>query len=340
MTTPTPFLLDLWSVGGSPLDTIESCDGERRRLHEWTTFLRIRSDVIGFVSPAISDDDDYTGFVPPAFEDDGIAVLVHLRDQQDLGGATIGLHHARLEVPELEAVRAAVAEIKWASLPQPRGGDFNAQHFTLHYGCGNLLIERAFNARSHNFIEAIAPLWRLLGKTARRCMRGRTGTLTPELEVVVDGQPAHDCKIRVGFRNHGIGTIALTDPRVPSDGRTDGQPRLVVEVGECTTDSEWLAPFEWTTLDLPPLPEGAPRSRILVARQRMQWELPWRAPKSGNYEVRMRWTDYAGPLDRVANQIPFMPVPRKGRAFIGTGPYPVRGTCSARFRFTIPEPSA
>jgi hypothetical protein len=139
------------------------------------------------------------------------------------------------------------------------------------------------------------------------------------------------------LRNQGIGPIVLTDPRVPSESSV---PRLVVEVGERTVEQDWVGPFEWTALPSPPLPESAPRTRILVSRQRMQWELPWRAPKPGNYEVRMRWTDYAGPLDAVANQIPFMPVPRKGRAFIGTGPYPVRGTCSARFRFTVPDSSA
>lgn len=334
MTTQPPFQLDLWSLGGAPLDTIAACEGEAIRLHEWTTHLRIRSDVVGFVAPSVAEDEEFTGFVPPAFEDDGIAALVHLRDVQDLGGTTVGLHHARLEVPELEALRAAVTGLAWASLPRPRGGDFNAQHFTLRYGCGSLLINRSFNARSSNFIEAIAPLWRLLGKTATRCMRGRTGTLTPELEVVVDPQDPRDCRIRVGLRNYGIGPIVITDPRVPSDVQA---PRFVVEVGERRVDREWLGPFEWTRLRLPELPPAAPRSRILVSRQRIQYELPWRAPKPGNYEVRIRWLDYDGPVEPVANQIPFMPVPREGRAFIGSGPYPVRGTCHARRRFEIAD---
>lgn len=332
-----PFQLDLWSRGGAPLHTIAASEGENTRLHEWMTHLRVRSDVVGFVAPSLTEEDEFTGFVPPAFEDDGIAVVVHLRDQGDFGGATIGLHHARLEVPELEALRSAVTSITWASLPQPRGGDFNAQHFTLRYGCGRTLIERAFNAKSSNFIEAIAPLWRLLGKTAARCMRSPTGTLTPSLEHVVDEHDPGRCKFRVTLRNAGIGPIAITDPRVPSQA---AQPRFAVQVGPCIPERDDLAPFEWTDLELPPLPEGAPRARVLVSRQRMQYELPWRAPKPGKYEVRMRWYDYEGPIEPVPGVIPFMPVPRKGRAFIGAGPYPVRGTCSARLRFTVPDPTS
>lgn len=336
MSELPPFLLDLWSLGGAPLGTIAACEGERLALHEWTTHLRIRSDVVGFVAPATDDDDDFTGFVPPAFEDDGIAALVHLRDVHDLGDATIGLHHARLEVPDLEALRAVVARIDWPRLPQPRGGDFNAQHFTLRYGCGNLLIERSFNARSGNFIEAIAPLWTLLGKTAARCMRGRSGTLTPSVELVSDDQDPRDCKVRVTLRNLGIGPIVLTDPRVPSES---GPPRLEVQVGERVVDREWLGPQEWTTLPLPAMPEGVPRSLVLLARQRRQFELPWRAPKPGNYELRMRWLDYGGPIEPVPNQVPFMPVPKQGRAFIGTGPYPILGHCQARLRFEIADPT-
>jgi hypothetical protein len=337
MSAKPPFQLDLWSLGGAPLGAIDSSEGEAQPIHEWTTHLRIRSDVVGFVSPSVSDDEEFTGFVPPAFEDDGIAVLVHLRDQQDLGGATVGLHHARLDVPALDELRAAVEATAWTKLPRPRGGDFNLQHFTLRYGSGTTLIERAFNAGNSDFIAALGPLWRLIEGTVTRCMRSPTGTLTPSVEHVVDEHDASACKFRVTLRNAGIGPIAITDPRVPSHA---AQPRFAVQVGECIAERDDLAPFDWTDLALPQLPEGAPRARMLVSRQRIQYELPWRAPKPGNYEVRMRWYDYEGPIEPVPGVIPFMPVPRKGRAFIGAGPYLVRGTCSARLRFTVPDPTS
>jgi hypothetical protein len=334
MTDLPPFLLDLRSSSGAPITTIEDGDGAQVTLHEWTTWLRIRSDVVGFVSPSIpDDDDDFTGFVPPVFEDDGIAVLVHLRDHQDLDGRAIGLHHARLEVPELEALRAAVARIAWPNLPRPIGGDFNAPHFTLRYACGNLLIDRAFNARSGNFIEAIAPLWKLLDKLMIRAMRGASGTITPLVALKIDEDDPRRCSVRVALHNRSIGPVALTDPRVPTDA---GPARLEVQIGERVVDRDWVGPYEWTTLELPALPKDAPRSLMLAARRRWQLELPWLAPKPGQYELRMRWSDYAGPLDPLPGQTPFMPVPTEGRAFVGSGPYPVRGSCQATLRFEIP----
>ena len=67
---------------------LRSTNGRRRAtVHEWTTWLRVRTDVTGFVAPAGDpDDDDYTGFVPPVFEEDGLAVMVVTRPQQDLDG--------------------------------------------------------------------------------------------------------------------------------------------------------------------------------------------------------------------------------------------------------------
>lgn len=335
MTDLPPFLLDLRSTSGAPITAIEDGDGGQLTLHEWSTWLRIRSDVVGFVAPSISpEDDEITGFVPPVFENDGIAALIHLRDHQDLGGRAIGLHHARLEVAELEALRAAVARIPWPKLPQPLGGDFNAPHFTLRYVSGNLLINRAFNARSGNFIEAIAPLWTLLDKLMFRAMRGDSGTITPLLALKIAADDPRRCNIRVSLVNRSIGPVGLTDPRIPTDS---AQPRLEVQIGERVVDRDWVSPYEWTALELPALPEDAPRSLILAARRRWEVELPWLAPKPGNYELRMRWTDYGGPIEPLPSQTPFMPVPSKGKAFIGSGPYPVRGCCQATLRFEIPD---
>lgn len=337
MTESSAFLLDLYATNGAPIGPIDDGNGGKLTLHEWTTWLRIRSDVSGFVAPLINvEDDEMTGFVPPVFEDDGIAVLIHARDHHDLGGTAIGLSHARLDAAELAAVRASVAEVPWPTLPRPVGGDFNAPDFMLRYACGNLLIKRGFNARSGNFIEAIAPLWTLLHKLTTRTKRGASGTLEPLLDIDVrDGDPRR-CNIRFGLRNRSIGPVGLNDPRVPSH---DGKARLEVQIGERVVDRDWVAPHEWTTLDLPPLPEQAPRSLMLAARKRWELETPWIAPKPGHYEVRMRWLDYDGPVDPLPAQIPFMPVPSKGPSFVGSGPYPIRGCCRAARRFEIRDDS-
>lgn len=331
MTDVPPFLLDLRSTNGSPVVAVDDGNGGEVMLHEWTSWLRIRSDVTGFVAPAaVSDDDEFTSFVPPFFEEDGIAVLVHLRDHQDFAGQAIGLHHARLEVAELEAIREAVAKIDWARLPRPVGGDFNAPKLALRYASGNLLINRGFNARSGNFIEAISPLWRLLDKLMTRTMRGPNATIEPILAFAVDADEPRQYTIRVGLRNSSHNPVALIDPRVPTDS---GPARLEVQVGERVVDRDWVSPFRWTTLELPRLPEQAPHTLLLAARKRWELELPWLVPKPGRYEIRMRWRDYGGLLDPLPNQTPFMPVPAKGASIIGSGPYPVRGCCRAERRF-------
>lgn len=335
MTNTDPFLLDLRSTNGRPLASIEDGDGGEITLHEWMSWLRIRSDVTGFVAPMISpDDDEITGFVPPVFEDDGIAVIVHLRDHQELGNRAIGLHHARLEVTELESVRDAVARVNWARLPRPLGGDFNAPDFVLRYACGNLVINRRFNAKSGDFIEAIAPLWRLLDKLMMRTMRGASGTLEPALDLRVEPGDPRRCTVRVGLRNRSIGPVAITDPRVPT---ASGTRRLGLGIGECVVDRDDVSPFATTTLELPSLPEDAPRSVMIASRRRWEIALPWTAPKPGRYELSMRWLDYDGPLDALPGQTPLMPVPKQGPSFVGSGPYPVRGCCRAALRFEIPE---
>jgi hypothetical protein len=95
-----PFLLDLYSTSGRERLSLDKPDGGIA-LHEWTSWLRIRSDIVGFVPPTIGADDELTGFVPPAFEEDGLAVLAITRDSADLADRPIGLYHGRLDAEEL-----------------------------------------------------------------------------------------------------------------------------------------------------------------------------------------------------------------------------------------------
>jgi hypothetical protein len=321
-----PFLLDLRSINGDRITSVDDGDGGESALYEWTTWLRIRSDVSGFVAPAVDEDDEFTGFVPPVFEDDGIAVLIHARDQVDMSDKAVGLHHVRLELAELQAIRKAVASIDWPRLPRPIGGDYSSPTIQLRYASGRSLIERSFSAGSGNFLEAISPLWKLLDKLLSRAMSGPSGTVEPILEAVRDDHDPRHFKLRVGLRNRSIGPVALNDPRLPTDSDS---PRLSIQ----TSDS----PYEWTTLELPPLPEDAPRSLLLAPRKRWEIELPFMIPKPGRYEVRMRWRDYGGPIDPLPGQVPFMPVPSTGRSFVGSGPYPVRGSCRSALRFEVGE---
>lgn len=327
-----PFLLDLVSTSGRGLLPLPKPDGGIA-LHERTSWLRIRSDITGFVPPTIGPNDELTGFVPPAFEEDGLAVLAITRDSGDLAERPIGLYHGRLDAEELEQVRRAVEQTPWPSLPKPVGGDFNAPSLRLHYESGELLIRRGFNARCSNFIEAIAPLWALLDKILTRVSKSAAATLEAKLDHVPDaGDPLRQT-LRLTLRNRGVGHVVLTDPRLPTHG--GATPRLLVRVGELTSTNSHSPPHHWTLLPIPTPPEDAPRSLVLRPHGRFELSLPWVATKPGTYLVRATWDDYAGPIEAAPGQTPFMPVPARGLSALGSGPYPIRGCVFAAKRIVV-----
>jgi len=311
------FVLDVSSTADLHVATVDDGEGGEFRLQEVTTLFRIRSDISGFVAPPVSDDDEFTSFVPPAFEDDGVAVMVYLGDPNSLPyGKEIGLCQLRLEASDLEAVRKAVAKINWRRLPLPTNQDgFHGPYQQLRVASGDLLIEHGFTVFADDFIEAIAPLWDLLHELSFRTAKAPLATIKPILEVTAEEGKSRSFKIRVGLRNSGRHPVVLTDPRVPVEpGRsTEPRPRLSVTVN-------------YNDIELPALPEDAPRTLLLGPHERWELELPWIAPRAGQHEVMMRWYDYDGPIDPVPDQLPFMPLPRKGPSRLGAGPYPIRGS--------------
>jgi hypothetical protein len=327
-----PFLLDLFSINGRRLLRLAKPDGDIA-LHEWTSWLRIRSDITGFVPPTIGPDDELTGFVPPAFEEDGLGVLAVTRDSADLPERAIGLYHGRLNADEIEQLRHTVEQTPWPDLPRPVGGDFNAPNLAIHYESGPLLIRRGFNARSGNFIEAIAPLWTLLDKILTRVNKSAAATLEAKLEVQADPDNPLRQTIGLTLRNRGVGHVVFTDPRVLTSEGTP--PRLLVRVGELTSSNPHSPPHQWTTLPIPLPPADAPRSVVLRPHARFELSLPWLAAKPGAYLVRAAWQDYAGPIEAVPGQTPFMPVPARGLSALGSGPYPIRGAVFAARRVVI-----
>jgi hypothetical protein len=329
-----PFLLDLYSTSGRKLLQLDKPDGGIA-LHEHTSWLRIRSDITGFVPPMLGPNDELTGFVPPAFEEDGLAVLAITRDSADLEERPIGLYHGRLNAEELEQVRRTVEQTPWPDLPRPVGGDFNAPNIAIHYESGALLIRRGFNARSGNFIDAIAPLWALLDKILTRVHKSAAATLEAKLDNVPDadaGDPLRQT-LRFTLRNRGVGHVVLTDPRLPT--HEGAAPRLLVRVGELTSSNPHSPPYDWTLLPIPAPSEDTTRSLVLRPHGRFELSLPWVATKPGTYLVHAAWHDYAGPIEAVPGQTPFMPVPARGLSALGSGPYPIRGSVFAGKRIVL-----
>lgn len=333
-----PFRFDLWSTLGPHHAQLHE-DGAEIAVREWTTWLRVRNDVTGFVPPAVNpddDDDEYTGFVPPVFEEDGLALLVVTRPQQDWHGQAIGLFHGRLDREQLEQLRSAVEGTPWSELPRPEGGHITSPTLQIRHEREALLIQRSFNAASGNFLEAIAPLMRVIEKCLSQVAKSEAATMRLNVDVIDDEHDTRNKTLRVTMQNRGIGAIALTDPRVPRDGA----PRLEVRIGEITGLPPHAEPRRWTHISLPSLPEHAERSLIIGAGRRFTLELPWVAPKPGRYLVRVKWQDYDGPIDPVVGQTPFMPLPERGPSYLGSGPYPLRGANLASRRFDVVDDAA
>jgi hypothetical protein len=324
-----PFQLDIFSTSGKPVATVPDHGGEAISLHEWTTWLRVRSDISGFVAPPANPDtdEDVTGWVPPAFEEDGLAVMVVARQFQDVAGKSIGLFHNRLDARELEQLSRAVELTPWAELPRPVGGDWSAAHILLRYSRGDLLIERRFNARSANFLEAIAPLWQLITQRMSMVRNRPAGTL--EIAVRREGDSLH-----LVLENNGLDAIVLTDPRVPSE-----LPRLQVKVRPTEPPLDDEPPFD-RLVPIPALPASEPSTLVLRPKRRFELSLPWQESRPGKYIVRATWRDYGGPIQTVAHQLPFMPLPQTGPSLLGSGPYPIRGAVFASRMIEIADEKA
>lgn len=314
--TESAFLLELTSMAGAATGTLTPEDGNLT-LREWTSWLRVRSDITGFVAPTINPDDEYTGFVPPVFEKDGLALLSLVRGPDSLSGATIGLFHARLSAEELERLRATIEGTPWVSLPHPVGGDFSAPTITIKYQRGTKLIQRSFNAHSGNFIGAIAPLWELLHTIGDRANKSAANSLMLSLDTAIEPDDSLALRLTLRLRARGIGPVALTDPRLPD--------RLRVAIGE----QPLAHPQTWVELPIPSPETGAAQTVVINPNRSLQWSLNWRAPKPGLYLIRASWRDYQGPIEPAPGQTPFMPLPTRGPSTLGSGPYPIRGALFA-----------
>lgn len=321
----SPFMLELTSVGGDVMGTLGPEDGNMD-LRQWSSWLRVRSDVTGFVAPAFDPDDDTTGFVPPVFEKDGLALLSFVRDADSLPNSTIGLFYARIYTDELEKLRSTVEGTPWLDLPRPDRGDFNANTITINYQRGAKLIRRSFNARNGNVIEAIAPLWELLHATADRANKTAANTMKLTLDVTRESEDSLELHLALRLTAHGIGPIALTDPRLG---------RLRVGIGEHAIDNPLSRPRNWTELAIPAPEPGDPTTVILRPNESLEWQVGCRVPKPGCYSIQASWQDYAGPLEPPPGQTPLMPLPTRGPSMLGSGPYPIRGALFASKRIDL-----
>ncbi len=301
-TDAQPFRLDFRVRGGGVMATVAEAGGARVEIHEWMTWLRVRSDL-------------------------GLAMMVLGRHNGDLQGRPVGLFAVTLRADELATLREQVESVKWAQLPPPTGGDVTASTLEIDYARGSLLIRREFNARNREFIAAIGTLLDPLTERCGAMLERPANALT--VVVSATPEPKQPGLVQLSFELHNIGTgpVALVDPRVAgADGQARGRFML-------TADSNDGRPPMWSPIALPPLPEGEPELLTLPVGGKLVVPMPWQFNQAGSFYLRGDWYDYAGPQP-TAEHAPVMPLPVDlDAAYTTHGPYAVRG---AAFSHAVP----
>lgn len=299
-TATEPYRLDFRVRGGGVMATVGAVE-----IHEWMTWLRVRSDL-------------------------GVAMMVLGRHNGDLQGRPVGLFAVTLRADELDALRNLVESIKWAQLPPPTGGDVTASNLEIDYARGSLLIRREFNARNREFIAAIGSLLDPLNEKLGAMLERPANALTVVVSATPDPQTPGLVHLSFELHNIGTGPVALVDPRVPSP---KGQPRARFML---TANSNDGRPPVWIPIALPPLPEGQPELLTLAAGGKLVVPMQWQATQAGSFYLRGDWIDYDGPPP-TDEHAPVMPLPVDlADGYTGHGPYAVRGaTFSNAIPFTI-----
>ncbi len=301
--TPTSesFRLDDRVVGGPVLATTSGPDGGSLNVYRWMSWLRVRAD-------------------------QRVGVLVQTRREGDIVGVPIGYYRRELDDRLLAKIRDSVESIDWKSLPPLKGGDILANHYALEYHRGSLLIQRQFNARNFEFMAAIGAYMETASEVMNYIGERPAALMKASVRVTPDASERGLFSFRLTLENPGFGPIVITDPRVPAAQGAES-PRMVLRVAP---EIDGWGDLSWVNLAVTQtLPDGAPRTVVLPAGGRLDFDFPWRATAAGTHYIRGEWIDYEGPLDAVPGQLPMIPLTADGPPSDASGPYPVRGSAFA-----------
>src|SRR5690606_31805686 len=188
-----PFLLDFVGYRIPTLGQLRLEDGKTTNLYETMEWTRIRSDVPGLITPRPAPvDEDVTGFVPPVFEKDALAVQVVWRFYDRSPNEVIGLYSCRVASNDLHELQRAIEDIYWARLPRPTSSHFTDPFVLFRYARGDLFVEREFSVDSHDFIEAIEPVWEGLATVERKLEPLATLAIHAKVEPMFDDSPQYN----------------------------------------------------------------------------------------------------------------------------------------------------
>ena len=248
------------------------------------------------------------------------------------GGDTIhpiGLFAASLSPAQTTGIAAAIDGIKWADVPPPRGGDISAAMLALDYAHGSRIIQRSFNARNGEFLQAISPVMTQIDNVGALLLGQPMRAIDASVVRTAQG-------FKLVVRNIGTGPLMISDPRAATgaDGKTCG----MVEVAERKDPipGTFSSPPTFRSVPLQPLGD-APASLVLGPGQKHVVEtVVWTPPHPGRYFAHAHWKDYDGPKVDPKKIMPLIPDPAAAAA--DARPYVIRGAVfSESIKFDVED---
>lgn len=256
----------------------------------------------------------------------GHAVMVLNRYGGDLIRRPVGLFGATLTKMQTAAVGGAVDGIRWAELPQPKGGDINAAILSIDYSAGKKIVQRSFNARNTELLQALAPVMDQVTALSQELEQHPLRALDVSVAQAGTG-------FRVSVRNVGSGPVLLADPRhlaTPTAG-----PRATVRVASAPPGM----PFSrllWESVPLEPLGAAPAVLTLEPGKAHEVGTVAWAAKAAGDHYVQAVWQDYVGPAVDPKTVMDAIPAPDK----LGDPrPYVIRGAAFSGYtKFTADKP--
>jgi hypothetical protein len=244
------------------------------------------------------------------------ALMVENRLGGDLLDRSVGLFATTLSKEQVAALGAALEAIKWNELPDLKGGDISAAALSIDYARGSKIVQRAFNARNWDFMNAISPV---MSQTSD--LMNLVGTHPARAIHVAVARTASG--LRLILRNVGTGPVIVADPR-KSDGpgKTHGSVGVARDEDGPQTNT-FSPPIPLQPVALAPLGDAPPFVTLASGKSLEVDTVPWTPPKSGSYFSRGKWEDYGGPEIDPKTMMPTVPEPDKIES--DARPYRIRG---------------
>jgi hypothetical protein len=240
-------------------------------------------------------------------------------------GDPVGVFAVSVDPMTMDKMASVLAGIKWAELPEAKGGDISGAALSIEYVHGSKLVQREFNSWNKEFLEALKPVMSQLDSLEALMMK------TPVRAIKISV-----ARTKTGFAvtwlNIGTGDVVIGDPRTL---KTEGNPatRGYVAVTALPASKPGVMTIypRPTKIDLAPS-AGALRPVTLAPGKPFTLDsVPWAPPAPGDYSAEAGWIDYDG-ADLPANAVmPTVPDPDhlndkrpyrfRGAVFSGGGLY-------------------